>query len=274
MYQEFFELADEPFKISPDPSYLYLTSQHKEVLAKCNYVVRGKGGLAIVHGDIGTGKTTIARRLYHSLKGEEKYEVAMMVTPDLKTDTAFLRAIMGEFNIPMQRSHASSVHAFQAHAATSYRHGKNLVLIVDEAQQMTPRMFEVIRGMLNFEADKEKFIQVVLFGQNELARKLDQERLRAIKSRVSMFGALSNLTLEDMTALIDYRWHTAGGSNKAPFTQDALLAIHEYSKGLPREINKLCSVSLIKAVADEKLEATVDMVMDAAKELRMTQEDK
>lgn len=272
MYQEFFGLADEPFKISPDPSYLFLTPQHKEVLAKCNYVVQQKGGLAVVHGDIGTGKTTIARRLYHSLKGEKEYEVAMMVTPDLKTDTAFLRAIMHEFDIPPQRSYAASVEAFLSYAATAYKHDKNLVLLVDEAQQMTPRMFEVIRVMLNFEADREKFIQIILFGQNELGEKLDHKRLRAIKSRVSMFGALTNLTLDDMTNLIAHRWLTAGGSGQ-PFTLDGLVAVHEFSGGLPREINKLCSVGLLKAMTEDKKEVDGGMILEAARELRLVKED-
>jgi general secretion pathway protein A len=273
MYQEYFGLADEPFKISPDPSYLYLTPQHKEVLGKCQYVIQQQAGLAVVHGDIGTGKTTIARRLYHSLEGEEKYEVAMMVTPDLKTDTAFLRAIMNEFNIPMQRSHAASVQAFQSYAGTTYKHGKNLVLLVDEAQQMTNRMFEVIRGMLNFEADNEKFTQIILFGQNELATKLDNPRLEAIKDRVSMFGVLHNLSLEDMTNLIAYRWTTAGGDTQ-PFTDEALATIHTISRGLPRKINNLCSIGLMKAMYSNEKVVTDKLVMQAALELRMSKEGK
>ncbi len=272
MYLEYFGLAELPFSISPDPRYLFLTPQHKEALAKCQYIVNQKGGLAVIYGDIGTGKTTIGRRLYQLLKQDPRQEVAMLITPDLKTDTAFLRRVMAEYNVQPKRSHALSVAEFQNFATQAFMKDKNLVLLVDEAQQMTPQMMEVVRIFLNFESDNAKFLQVVLLGQNELATTLD--KMPAIKSRVAMFGALSSLTKDDMEAMIDFRWKAAGGSGHHPFTTDALTAIYESSRGLPREINKLCNESLIRAFVMGKDEVTADMVHDAAKELRMTAPEK
>lgn len=266
MYLEHYGLAELPFSISPDPRYLFLTPQHKEALAKCQYIVSQKGGLAVIYGDIGTGKTTIARRLFQVLREDSQLDVAMLVTPDLKTDTAFLRRVMAEFSVQPKRSHALSIAEFQNFATQAFTKDKNLVLLVDEAQQMTPRMMEVIRIFLNFESDNAKFIQVVLLGQNELATTLD--KMPAIKSRVTMFGALSSLTKEDMEAMIDFRWKAAGGSQH-PFTADAITALYELSRGLPREVNKLCNESVLRAFVNDKKEVTADMVRGAARELRM-----
>ena len=271
MYSEYFGLAELPFSISPDPRYLFLTSQHKEALAKCQYIVNQKGGLAVIYGDIGTGKTTIARRLFQLLKQDSRQEVAMLITPDLKTDTAFLRRVMAEYNVQPKRSHALSVAEFQNFTTQAFLKDKNLVLLVDEAQQMTPQMMEVVRIFLNFESDNAKFLQVVLLGQNELASILD--KMPAIKSRVAMFGALSSLTKDDMEAIIDFRWKAAGGAQH-PFTPDALTALYELSRGLPREINKMCNESLIRAFVRDKREVMFDMVRDAAHELRMAEPEK
>lgn len=269
MYQQHFGLAELPFSLSPDPRYMFLTSQHKEALSKCQYIIKQKGGLAVIYGDVGTGKTTVARRLFQLLREDPKQEVAMIVTPDLKTDTAFLRRVMAEFKASPRRSHALSLGEFQGFATKAFGSDKNLVLLVDEAQEMTPSMLEVVRIFLNFESDTAKFIQVVLFGQNELATLLD--KIPAVKSRVAMFGALSSLTPEDTEKMVAFRWEVAGG-NKHPFTTKALDDIYTLSRGLPREICKLCNESVIRAFVEKKKEVTPEMVEAAAKELRIEAE--
>jgi len=266
MYTEHFGLVELPFSISPDPRYLYLTPQHREALAKTQYIVNQKGGLAVIYGDIGHGKTTVARRLYHLFKDDPAIQTALLITPDLKTDSALLRRVMAEFGVPPRRSHALSLAAFQDFAAKAFAEDKTLVLMVDEAQQLTPRMMELIRVFLNFETDTQKFIQILLFGQNELATTLD--KMPAIKSRVAMFGALTNLTRQDMEAMIDFRWKAAGGT-KHPFTADALDVLYELSRGRPREVNKLANESLIRAFVTEQHAVSADMVRGAAHELRM-----
>jgi len=266
MYIEHFGLAELPFSISPDPRYLYLTPQHREALAKTQYIVNQKGGLAVIYGDVGHGKTTVARRLYHLFRDNPAIQTALLITPDLKTDSALLRRVMAEFGVPPRRSHALSLAAFQDFAATAFAQDKTLVLMVDEAQQLTPRMMELIRVFLNFETDTQKFIQILLFGQNELATTLD--KMPAIKSRGAMFGALTNLTRHDMDAMIDFRWKAAGGTQH-PFTADALDVLYELSRGRPREVNKLANESLIRAYVSEQTEVSADMVRGAAHELRM-----
>jgi general secretion pathway protein A len=266
MYKDHFGLAELPFSISPDPRFLYLTTQHREALAKAQYIVEQKGGLAVIYGDVGHGKTTVARRLHQIFRENPDINVALLITPDLKTDSALLRSVMAEFGVAPRRSHALSLAAFQDYAVNAYSENKTLVLMIDEAQQMTPKMMELIRVFLNFETDTEKFIQVLLFGQNELATGLDKNP--AIKSRVAMFGALTNLTRQDMEAMIDYRWK-AGGGNKHPFSTEALDTMYELTKGRPRDVNKLANESLIRAFVTEKNEVSTDMVRAAAKELRL-----
>lgn len=270
MYQEYFGLVDVPFSITPDPRFLFPTQQHKEVLGKCKYVIRERGGLIAVYGDIGMGKTTVARYLMAQLRDDENVQAAMLITPALKTETAFLNAIMQGFGLPAKRSYAKSLQSFHEFIAESATQGKNLVIIIDEAQKVTPRMFDVIHSLLNFESNTQKFLQVVLIGQNELATNLD--KIPNIKSRVAVFGQLSSLTYDDTKEMIAFRWAVASGSKSSdPFAESAIKLIHKYSQGLPREINKLCDGSLLRAMKDEVKEVTDDMITDTALDLRLTE---
>src|SRR5581483_3455636 len=226
-----FGLLEPPFTVSPNPRYVFFTPQHKDALYGCQYTIEQKNGLAIIYGDVGTGKTTIARHIYQKYSDDPSYSVAMMVTPDLKTDTAFLRGIMAEYGVATKRSHAASIAAFRRAATKAYEQDKNLVLLVDEAQQMTKPMLEVIRVFLNFETNSSKFIQVILFGQSELATTIDS--MRAIKSRVNVFGELKPMAESTTENMIDFRWRAAGGKEH-PFTTDAIQALFVYSGGLPR----------------------------------------
>lgn len=271
MYKDYFKLDEMPFKITPDPRFMYNTPQHREAIAKCEYIVKERGGLVVIYGAIGMGKTTIARRLYDSLRDEPDYLVAQLVTPAVKTETAFLRAIMDEFNAPLKRSYALSLRAFQDFIADSKDEEKNLVLIIDEAQKLNRRMFDVLHTLLNFESNTEKFLQIILIGQNELAENID--RIPAIKSRVAGFANLQNLTADDTNDMVAFRWAIASNSKSShPFNTKAMEAIYMLSDGLPREINKLCHEGLLRAFVAESDVVDADMIIDAAKELRLSKE--
>lgn len=268
---ERFGLREDPFTISPNPKYLCPLPQHEDTIYKCKYTIENRSGLAIVYGDIGTGKTTIARDIYQNYRDDEHYKIANMITPDLKTENAFLREVMAEFGVPTKRSFADNMKKFRAFVKQSHDSGKNIVLLVDEAQQMTPQMIEVIRIFMNFESNEEKFIQVILFGQNELAGIIDG--MRAMKSRVSVFGALGSLTDALTEQMIAFRWRTAGGALPHPFPIAAVQEVFKLSSGLPREINKLCQLSLFRTVIinkSDRVDATT--VRAAAKELRLKEE--
>jgi len=266
MYESFFGLQERPFSISPDPRFFFLSSQHKEALAKCQYAVQERMGLAVVYGDVGTGKTTIARRLFQTFTDNQQYRTAMLISPNLKTENAFLREIMKEFGVATKREFAESRSLFQAFLAEQYREGHTVILIIDEAQTIKNRNFELIRSLLNFETDRQKLLNVILFGQNELAAKLDARP--ELKSRVTIFGALTSLSREDTESMIRFRYRVAGGEDP-PFNSRALDAIFRYSTGLPRMICTLCNTALTKAFVARARNVDVRTVDQSAAEMRI-----
>ena len=269
MYLEYFNLKEKQFEMTPDSRFLYLTPQHEDAIGHCQLTINERRGLVAVYGSVGMGKTTIARRVRETSLQDPRNEVAMLITPALNTKQALLRAIMAEFNVPTKRSYDLSMVAFRQFIIDKAQQGKSLVLIIDEAQELTPKMLKALHSLLNFESDTEKFIQLVLVGQNELATNIDRQP--AIKSRVARFSQLQNLTYDDTAELIAFRWHTASaGKSSHPFSDKALEAIYMFSDGLPREIIKLCHETLLSAMVSETKEVTADMVVAAAKELRLS----
>jgi len=266
MYESFFGLQERPFSISPDPRFFFLSSQHKEALAKCQYAVQEHMGLAVIYGDAGTGKTTIARRLHQMFLDKPEYSTAMLIGPDLKTENAFLREIMKEFGVETKREFAVSRSLFQAFLAEQYRQGRTVALIIDEAQTIRNRNYELIRSLLNYETDQQKLINIILFGQNELALKLDARP--ELKSRVTIFGALTSLSRDDTESMIRFRYRVAGGEDP-PFNDAALDAVFRYSSGLPRMICTLCNTALTKAFALGRKRVDVALVEEAAAEMRI-----
>lgn len=268
-YLEHFKLKEHPYKLSPNPRYLYMTTQHTDAFEKCLYVIGQKGGLVAVYGAIGMGKTTIARHLYATLEDDPQYKVAMLITPALKTETALLKEIMGELDIPTKRSYGESMSALQGAVLEARTEGKTTVIIIDEAQKLSKKMLDVVHSLHNFESDEEKLIQIVLIGQNELADNL--EKVPEVADRVAVFADLPALTQEDAKDMIAFRWRTASGKGglSDPFTDKAIEAIYEFSKGLPRKIIKLCDLALLEAYSVGQKKVTAEMVVSAAKDVRL-----
>lgn len=266
MYESFFRLQEAPFSISPDPRFFFLSSQHKEALAKCQYAVQQRMGLAVIYGDVGTGKTTIARRLFQNFADKPDYRTAMIISPSLRTENALLREIMKEFGVQTKRSFADSRAAFQAFLARQFAEKKTVVLMIDEAQTIKSPNFELIRALLNFETDQQKLLNIILLGQSELARKLDARP--ELKSRVTIFGALTSLSRDDAERMVRFRYQVAGGED-FPFSPGALDALLRYSRGLPRMICTLCNTALTKAFTRKVSRVDESLIDDAATELRM-----
>jgi general secretion pathway protein A len=269
MYEAYFNLKERPFSISPDPRFFYLTSQHKEALTNCQYMITNRVGPVYVHGDVGTGKTTIARRLYQQLLDDPKYILAMIISPNLKSSNALLRLIMKEFNVKTDKKYENSLTLFGEFLQDSAIKDKIPVLFIDEAQLLKPDMLELVRFLLNFETNTQKLLQIVLFGQNELATNLESKK--ELKSRMYR-SALASLNRTDMENMIQFRFQVAGGE-KHPFTQDGLDELYKLTLGLPREICKVTDMALLRAMVNQTHEVTAEIVRQTAEQLAVNEQE-
>jgi general secretion pathway protein A len=271
MYAEFFELKERPFSMSPDPRFIYLTDQHSEALAKCEYTIQEKMGLSVIHGDVGAGKTTLARRLWEKYAHNPEYNFAMLVDPNYPTTFQFINEVRRELNMNHpRRSFGDALNEFQDYLIQEHNKGKTTILVVDEAQTLRHRNYELLRKLLNFETNKDKMLQIVLFGQNELLTSL--ERIPALKDRVALFGALSGLTRRDTDDLIRFRWNIAGGKD-FPFTEEALEAIFRITKGRPRKLCRLCDNALVAAYLKGTKSADEAIIREVAKDIRLHEQE-
>lgn len=230
--------AELPFSLTPNPRYLHIGTQHRSAIAKSLYLVEHRQGLTAIFGDVGTGKTTVGRHLlHHFLDYPEKFVVASMPNPSYPSEHQFLVAICSEFGIPAARSKQATLTRLNAFFTEAYLAGRIVILLIDEAQQLRGPQFELLRQLLNFETDDHKLVQIVMFGQNELRAKLKTKK--ALASRIVTRSTLEPLDLTDTEGMIKFRLQVAGYSS-ALFTPAAVARIYEASKGIPREINKIC----------------------------------
>jgi general secretion pathway protein A len=243
MYEQFYNVRTNPFALTPDPEYLFLSDEQREAIASLMYAVLARRGFSVLIGDAGTGKTTLLRALMRSLP-ESRAAFSIVVNPTL-SPAEFLRTCVADFGIETGESAKdallSKLHRFLIEA---HKDNKVAVLVVDEAQRLSPQLLEEVRLLTNFETDKEKLIQVILAGQDELADILDRHDLRQLKQRVSTRLHIKPLTAEAIAAYIRYRW-TRCSTAPVPFDAAAIAAIQGTSAGIPRLINSICENALI-----------------------------
>ncbi len=230
------------FSINPDPSLLYLTAGLRAALHKCRFVIENYQGLTAIEGDVGLGKSTILRYLYHSYNSREDCRTAFIHTPNFKSDFAFLKAICTEFNIPIRASMQKQESELNAYLIGEYQADRRVILFLDEAQKMPGVQLELLRTLLNFETGQHKLIQIVIAAQLELRQKLADPSKKALRSRIFAPSSLAALTLEETAAMIDFRCEQAGIAN--PFTPDAVQSIYILTGGVPREILKTCAIGV------------------------------
>lgn len=230
------------FSISPNPRFFYITPNVQAAIAKTKYVIENRQGLTTIIGDVGLGKTSLLRLLYNEYLDNEGYTTAFLVNPKQTTETAFLKAICTEFEVPTRRSQLDTEFELRNFLIKEAMEGKTTILFIDEAQQLKGAMFEQIRQLLNFESDEQKLLNIVMAGQIELRYKLADRSKRALVSRIAVTSNLDALTLDDVEAMIDFRCSVAQIEN--PFEREAIEVIFAYSKGIPREAIKLCAMSV------------------------------
>ncbi len=264
MYLEHFTLKEFPFLSSPDSRFLYLSDQVNETLQKCLYLINNRIGPLFCAGPIGTGKTTLAKRLHQQLENDQgKYLVSYLVIPPKITVNALLRMMMDEFGVKTERSYDGCLKNLADWLVEQHIAGIKPVVIMDEAQNLTPTNLKLLHFLLNYETDREKLLQLVLFGQTELAHRI--ERFPELKSRMypAALAALDRKVTEEMIA---FRWMVAGGK-ALPFSSDVFDELFRVTLGLPREIVKLCDLTLLRAFSDSRQTVSVEDVREASKEL-------
>ena len=270
MYAPFFGLSQDPFSIAPDPHYLFMSGRHREALAHLLYGLDGGGGFVVLTGEIGTGKTTVCRCFLEQVPAH--CNVAYIVNPRL-TAAELVQTVCEDFGVvaPGTAAGGETVRHWtgllnqfllQAHAA-----GRNCVLIIDEAQQLSAEVLEQLRLLTNLETNERKLLQIVLIGQPELRDMLARPELEQLAQRVIARFHLDALSAEESTQYITHRLAVAGWSGPLPFDRAALRDIHRLARGVPRRINLLCGRALLGAYASGQRVVGRATVARAAREV-------
>lgn len=253
MYESFYGLKEKPFSLNPDPGFLYLGSGHARALAMLEYGIAQETGVVVITGEVGSGKTTLLRHLLNQL--DDNYTVGM-ITNTHSSFGELIHWISSAFGLKHEgRDKVALYNQFVEFMIGEYAAGRRVLVIVDEAQNMTAETLEELRVISNINADKDIVMQLVLVGQPELRDTLAQPKLRQFVQRISAFYYLKPLELEDVTRYIEHRLRRAGCERKV-FDYKAIYLIHEHSAGVPRIINTLCNLALTYAFAAESPRVT------------------
>ncbi len=269
-YLSYFHLKEEPFSTVPSPRYLFLTSVHATALSKAEFVVETKKGLAVVFGDTGTGKSSLARLLHQKFLDRPNLVSALMTNPDYPGRYSLLRTIALELGVPrVARSYADMLMLFRGFLIDQHSKGKTVVLMIDEAQTLRLPLIELLRELVNIETNVDKLLQLVLFAQEELRLKLAHPRARNFRSRIVLASTLDRLSAQDLTQMVDFRWRVASGGQDHPFETEAISELYEHSAGTPREATVLADASLLLTFLQKEKTVTAEVVRSAAEERRV-----
>ena len=260
-YLKYFGLKEEPFSTVPSPRYFFLTTVHSTALEKTAYVVGARKGLSVVFGDTGMGKSSLARLLHQKFL-DAGFLSTLLINPNYPTPNSLLRTIAQELGTPRtSKSFKGMLDLFKEHVwQKAGTEGKTVVLIIDEAQTLKPPLVELLRQLINYETNDTKLLQLVLFAQEELRVTLARPSLRNFKSRIVMASTLDPLSLEELHAMLKFRWEVATGGQPHPFTNEAVTALFEASHGMPREANIVADNSLLLAFHHQTMLIDADLV--------------
>ncbi len=265
MYLDFYQFREAPFNITPDPRFLYYSERHREALNHMLYGVQERKGFIQITGEVGAGKTTLCRAFLERL-GDE-YTTALVLNPTL-TATQLLAAILVEFGIPVPyNNRAQALKRLNDFLLSELSAGRDVALIIDEAQDLTPELLEQVRLLSNLETDQVKLLQILLIGQPELRDRLERKDLRQLRQRITVRFHLPPLNRSETERYIAHRLQVAGAAEPPTFSRWAFHRIYRYSRGVPRLINAVCDKSLLAGYADGEREISVHHVRRAVAEL-------
>lgn len=252
------------FSLSPNPTLLYLTPALKAVIYQARGTIERRQGLVALLADVGMGKSTIIRYLLSDYESREDILTVFVPTPQFPSSFGLIKEICASFGLPAKRSLSAQQDLLAEYLAAQFIEGKNVVIFIDEAQMLKDDLLEGIRGLLNFETNHAKLVQVVLAGQIELKARLNSERNRPLKSRIHSYALINPLTDKEMSEMIDFRCGQLEIKN--PFDDAAIAKIWDVTKGVPRHALKICEKCVGYMEFTESNEVTEEMIEAAAQD--------
>lgn len=264
MYEKFYGFKENPFNLTPDTRYFYPSEKHQEALDSLTYAINERKGFIVITGDIGSGKTTVCRTVLSRLSANTKVSLILNTHLSAKELIATILEDLGAENV--KGTKARLLSRLNDLLIEELAQDNNIVLLIDEAQNLTPTVLEEVRMLSNLETEREKLIQIVLMGQPELREKLRMKNLEQFKQRISLYYHLTPLTKQDTEGYIKHRLSQASNNGIDIFTAPAVDRIYEYSTGIPRLINSLCDRALLNGFVANKNKIDIDIIEESIKE--------
>jgi type II secretory pathway predicted ATPase ExeA len=265
MYLELFKLHELPFRLSPDPQFLYLSKQHARAKAYMESTIWFTDGFVVITGEIGAGKTTLIETFLRELQSDV---IVAQINQTQLSPTAFLQTVLVQFGFsPFHMKKPEVLATLNQFLMEQHSSGRKVLLIVDEAQNLTNRVLEEVRMLSGVETTKEKALRIILAGQPELSDKLNSAELIQLSQRVRLRFHLTALSKVETHAYIDHRLEVAGSQGRHIFAEDTYATIYKYTGGVPRLVNTLCDTCLMAAYGKDRDTVTLTELEAAIKEL-------
>jgi general secretion pathway protein A len=265
VYEEFFGFREAPFNLTPDPRFLFFSDRHREAFNHILFGIQERKGFIQLTGEVGAGKTTVCRALFKGLG--DGYRTALILNPTL-TSAQLLRTITTELGLAApDLDRVTLLETLNGFLLAQAEAGRDVVLLIDEAQDLSDELLEEVRLLSNLETERRKLLQIVLVGQPELRDKLNRQGLRQLRQRITVRFHLTPLSREETERYIAHRLQVAGGNGRPLFSPWAIRAIHRYSGGVPRLINAVCDKALLYGFVNGTDHLTGRSVRQAIREL-------
>ena len=265
MYLDYYGLTEPPFDITPNPRFLFYSAKHREAFNHLLYGIRERKGFVQLTGEVGAGKTTLCRAMLEQLNGD--YSTALILNPILNADE-LMKAIATEFGLDVRgMDRLDTVAAINNFLLWQVEQGRDAVLIIDEAQNLTEDLLEQVRLLSNLETDNRKLLQIILMGQPELRDRLNSPSLRQLRQRITVRYHLAPLNHSEINRYIQHRLEVSGARGAPYFTRPALWRIHHYSGGIPRLVNAVCDKALLAGFVNHTEQLDYRVVGAAIREL-------
>lgn len=264
MYESFFKLTEKPFNTTPDSKFFFPSLRHTEALNNLVYAISERRGFVVITGEIGAGKTTVCRTLLNKLEPNTK--VAVITNTHLNCKE-LIEQILEELEVGYTPgSKRKLIAQLNEFLIKQLSQNINVVLIIDEAQNLTTRVLEEVRMLSNLETEKEKLIQIILMGQPQLKAKLEHAKLLQFKQRIALNYHLEGLSQEETNNYIQHRIKLASSNGTDIFTQEAVEKIYDYSRGIPRLINLVCDSALLSGYVMSQPQIDVKIINEVISE--------